>query len=41
MIDFGSETLACEIGWRGEDLGTPEVKVGAVQEEKPKDKFSS
>jgi len=42
MIDFTSETLLL-VGsvWRGEELGTPEVKARALQEEKPKDKFSS
>ena len=42
MIDFSSETLLLVRSvWRGEELGTPEVKAGALQEEKPKDKFSS
>jgi hypothetical protein len=42
MIDFGSETLLLVRSvWRGEELGIPEVKVGALQEEKSKDKFSS
>jgi hypothetical protein len=38
-IDLPANPFACEIGCGREELGTPEAKVGALQEEKSKDKF--
>jgi hypothetical protein len=40
ILDFTGEILLRVRSVAGEELGTPEVKVVALQEEKSKDKFS-